>query len=118
MTIGGLKKMLVISIAIFLAIPSFAHASESKPILIGATISLEGKYAEPSFMIRNAFRLWEKEVNLRGGLLGRPVKLILYDDKSQKERVRRLYEKLIDEEKVDFVFSHSLLTHVLENDFQ
>jgi branched-chain amino acid transport system substrate-binding protein len=101
----GLKKMLVISIAIFLTIPSFTRASESKPILIGATVSLEGKYSEPSFMIRNAFRLWEQEVNLRGGLLGRPVKLILYDDKSQKKRVRQLYKKLIMEEKVDLVFS-------------
>ena len=36
-------------------------------------------------MIRDGFRLWEKEINQRGGLLGRPVKLILYDDKSQKE---------------------------------
>ena len=101
----SLKKMLVISIAIFLTIPSFTRASELKPILIGATVSLEGKYSEPSFMIRNAFRLWEQEVNLRGGLLGRPVKLILYDDKSQKKRVRQLYKKLIMEEKVDLVFS-------------
>ena len=105
MTIGGLKKMLVISIAMFLTIPSFTRGAESKPILIGATVSLEGKYSEPSFMIRNAFRLWEQEVNIRGGLLGRPVKLILYDDKSQKKRVRQLYKKLIMEEKVDLVFS-------------
>ena len=56
-------------------------------------------------MIRNAFRLWEQEVNRRGGLLGRPVKLILYDDKSQKELVRWLYKKLILEDKVDLIFS-------------
>jgi branched-chain amino acid transport system substrate-binding protein len=105
MAIGGLKKTLVIAIAMFLAIPSSAWAAESKPILIGATVSLEGKYSEPSFMIRNAFRLWEQEVNARGGILGRPVKLILHDDKSQKKRVRQLYKKLIVEEKVDFVFS-------------
>jgi branched-chain amino acid transport system substrate-binding protein len=105
MTIGGLKKMLVISIAMFLTIPSFTRGAEPKPILIGATVSLEGKYSEPSFMIRNAFRLWEQEVNIRGGLLGRPVKLILYDDKSQKKLVRQLYKKLIMEEKVDLVFS-------------
>ena len=79
--------------------------SESNPILIGATVSLEGKYGEPSLMIQNAFRLWEQEVNLRGGLLGRPVKLILYDDKSQKQHVGQLYQKLIFEDKVDLVFS-------------
>ena len=100
-----LKKLLVISIAIFLTMPSWVLGSESNPILIGATVSLEGKYSEPSLMIQNAFRLWEQEVNLRGGLLGRPVKLILYDDKSQKKRVRQLYKKLILEDKVDLVFS-------------
>jgi branched-chain amino acid transport system substrate-binding protein len=102
---GGLKKLLVISIVIFLTMPSLTRGSESNPILIGATVSLEGKYSEPSFMIQNAFRLWEQEVNLRGGLLGRPVKLVLYDDKSQKKRVRQLYKKLILEDKVDLVFS-------------
>ena len=100
-----LKKLLVISIAIFLTMPSWVLGSESNPILIGATVSLEGKYSEPSLMIQNAFRLWEQEVNLRGGLLGRPVKLILYDDKSQKKRVRQLYKKLILKDKVDLVFS-------------
>ncbi len=105
MVIGGLKKLLVISIAIFLTIPSYARGSESNPILIGATVSLEGKYSEPSFMIQNAFKLWVQEINLRGGLLGRPVNLILYDDKSQKKRVRQLYKKLVREDKVDFVFS-------------
>ena len=105
MATGGIQKILVISLGLFLTMSSLARGSELKPILIGATVSLEGKYTEPSFMVRNAFRLWEQEVNLRGGLLGRPVKLILYDDKSQKERVRLLYEKLIIEEKVDFVFS-------------
>ena len=102
---GRLKKLLVIPIAIFLTIPSYTQGSESNPILIGATVSMEGKYSEPSFMIQNAFKLWVQEVNLRGGLLGRPVKLILYDDKSQKKRVHQLYKKLIREDQVDFVFS-------------
>lgn len=102
---GGIKNMLVAAIAMILTIPSFARGVDSKPILIGATVSLEGKYSEPSFMIQNAFSLWEQEINTRGGLLGRPVKLILYDDKSQEKLVRQLYQKLILEEKVDLVFS-------------
>ncbi|OGP73063.1 MAG: hypothetical protein A2Y80_03175 [Deltaproteobacteria bacterium RBG_13_58_19] len=75
------------------------------PIRIGATVSLSGKYQEPSAMVREAFKLWEKQVNERGGLLGRPVQLILYDDQSKEERVRRLYQKLIAADKVDLVFS-------------
>ncbi len=105
METGKFQKLLVLSIVILLAVTSFSWGSESKPILVGATVSLEGKYSEPSFMIQNAFRLWEQEVNSRGGLLGRPVKLILYDDKSQKELVHQLYKKLISEDKVDLVFS-------------
>jgi hypothetical protein len=46
-----LTKLLVISIAIFLATPSLTRGTESNPILIGATVSLEGKYSEPSLMI-------------------------------------------------------------------
>ena len=100
-----LKKLLFISIIIFLTMPLLARGSESNRILIRATVSLEGKYSEPFLIIQNAFRLWEQEVNLRGGLLGRPVKLFLYDDGSQKKRVRQLYKKLILEDKVDLVFS-------------
>ena len=78
---------------------------DQAPILIGATISITGKYQEPSRMIQEAFHLWELEVNHNGGILGRQVKLILYDDKSQVELVRRYYKQLIEEDKVDLVFS-------------
>ena len=77
----------------------------TKPVRIGATVSLEGKYSEPSAMIQGGYKLWESQVNKRGGLLGRPVQLVLYNDKSDEKLVRRLYEKLINEEKVDLVFS-------------
>jgi len=82
-----------------------AAGQEKEPILIGATVSLKGKYEEPSSMIGSAFNLWEKQVNERGGLLGRRVRLILYDDKSREELVQTYYEKLIREDKVDFVLS-------------
>jgi branched-chain amino acid transport system substrate-binding protein len=99
------SRILILMAMIIYLIPFAAFGAESRPILIGATVSLEGKYESPSFMIRNAFSLWEKQVNQRGGLLGRPVKLILYDDKSKKELVRHYYKKLITEDKVDLLFS-------------
>ena len=74
-------------------------------ILVGATVSLEGKYKPTSGMITDAYRLWEKQVNARGGLLGRPVRLILYDDHSEPSLVDGLYEKLISEDRVDLVLS-------------
>ena len=99
-------KCMFISLGLWLYLLSFpVFSAESKPVLIGATVSLEGKYKEPSLMIQDGFKLWEKQVNQRGGLLGRPVKLILYNDKSQKDRVESLYKKLITEDKVDLVLS-------------
>lgn len=99
-------KILFFWIFFFVPLVSFtAPASGAKPIRIGATVSKEGKYQETSMMIQSAFSLWEEQVNQRGGLLGRPVKLVLYDDKSKEELVRRYYEKLVTEDKVDLVFS-------------
>ncbi len=104
-------KTIVLSV-FFLGIIAFVTSgrvssceAQKKPLRFGATVSLEGKYAQTSLMVQNAFKLWVEQVNHRGGLLGRPVKLILYDDKSQQERVRTLYEKLITQDRVDFVLA-------------
>ena len=75
------------------------------PIRIGATVSLEGKFQEPSDMIQKAFTFWADEVNQKGGILGRRVTLILYDDKSRPDLARALYKKLIEQVRVDLVFS-------------
>lgn len=85
--------------------PMSVSTAETEPIRIGATVSLDGKYREPSAMIQSGYKLWESQVNQRGGLLGRPVKLILYNDKSDEKLVRQFYEKLITEDKVDLVLS-------------
>jgi len=76
-----------------------------QPIRIGATVSLSGKYVEPSRMIQAGYRLWEKQINARGGLLNRPVELLLLDDHSRVADVRRLYRRLIEDEAVDLVLS-------------
>ncbi len=63
-----LLKGVFISLFLWIHFMSFpVFSAEPEPVLIGATVSLEGKYKEPSFMIRNGFKLWEKEVNQRGG---------------------------------------------------
>ncbi len=99
-------KCMLISLCVWIYLFSFpVFSAEPKPVLIGATVSLEGKYKEPSLMIQDGFRLWENQVNQRGGLLGRPVKLMLYNDRSQKDQVEPLYTKLITEDKVDLVLS-------------
>jgi branched-chain amino acid transport system substrate-binding protein len=90
---------------LLILMPQRLWSQEVRPIRIGATVSLSGKYLEPSLMVRDAIKLWESQVNQRGGILGRPVHLILYDDQSRPERVRELYTQLIQKDKVDLVLS-------------
>ena len=82
-----------------------ALCSEKPPLLFGATVSGDGRYEAPSRMVKSGYRLWEKQVNERGGILGRPVRVILYNDKSRPDLARTLCEKLIREDEVDFVLS-------------
>ncbi|MFX8546783.1 ABC transporter substrate-binding protein, partial [Acinetobacter baumannii] len=52
-----------------------------------------------------AMQIWEEEVNGRGGLIGRPVKLVYYDDQSNGATVPGIYTKLLDVDKVDLLLS-------------
>src|SRR5581483_794669 len=52
-----------------------------------------------------AMKIWEDDVNAKGGLLGRPVKLVYYDDQSTPSTVPGIYTKLLDVDKVDLVVS-------------
>lgn len=81
-----------------------AFAAES-PIKIGVTTSLTGPLANFGVLQRNGMQMWADDINDRGALLGRPVQLVLYDDGSSAEQVTTLYEKLITQDKVDFLIS-------------
>jgi branched-chain amino acid transport system substrate-binding protein len=85
--------------AALLTPPGHAQA----PVKIGASLSMTGTYAQPGNFQREGYLLCEKDLNARGGLLGRKVQLVLYDDQSQPATGVRLYEKLITEDKVDVV---------------
>lgn len=76
-----------------------------EPVRIGASLSFSGVYREPSHMIMKGYRLWEKNINERGGLLGRPVELIILDDQSDEEKLRENYRRLLNEEEVDLVLA-------------
>lgn len=79
-------------------------AESAAPLRIGVSLGLSGEYAVPSAMMKNAYRLWEGDVNRRGGILGREVELIIRDDKSDSATARRIYEEFIVRDKLDFVF--------------
>lgn len=80
------------------------EAEKKNPIKIGYSLALTGKYAKMGKYQQEAFVMWAEEINKHGGLLGRPVKLIHYDDKSDPKTGVKLYEKLITQDKVDLVF--------------
>jgi branched-chain amino acid transport system substrate-binding protein len=88
--------------AVALAAPA-ARAAE--PITIGFSMELTGPFAVVGKTGLLAFKIWEEEVNARGGLLGRPVKLVYYDDQSNPANVPGIYTKLIDIDKVDLLIS-------------
>jgi branched-chain amino acid transport system substrate-binding protein len=74
-----------------------------KPIRIGYCLSLTGPLAGNSLSARLAHDIWREDVNRRGGLLGRPIELVCYDDHADASRVAGLYQRLMDEDKVDLV---------------
>jgi branched-chain amino acid transport system substrate-binding protein len=80
-----------------------ASAQTGEPIKIGYSMALTGGLAPNGKSALLAQKIWEEDVNAKGGLLGRPVKLIYYDDKSAPAEVPAIYTKLLDIDKVDLV---------------
>lgn len=75
------------------------------PITIGFGMALTGGLAPNGKAALLAMQIWEQEINQKGGLLGRPVKLVYYDDQSNPATVPGIYTKLLDVDKVDVVVS-------------
>jgi branched-chain amino acid transport system substrate-binding protein len=82
---------------------AFAPASAQEPIKIGFSMALTGPLAANGKQALLGMKIWEEEINAKGGLLGRPVKLIYYDDQTNGSTVPGIYTKLIDVDKVDLV---------------
>ena len=80
-------------------------ARAENPITIGFGMALTGGLAPNGKAALLAMQIWEEEINAKGGLLGRPVKLVYYDDQSNPSTVPGLYTKLLDVDKVDLVVS-------------
>ena len=75
----------------------------SEPIRFGVSLGVTGSYKLTSSKQRDAYLLFEEEVNEKGGILGRPVKFVILDNESKVERAVEQYETLIVKDKVDFV---------------
>jgi len=79
--------------------------AQAKPLTIGFGMALTGGLAPNGKAALLAMQIWEEDINAKGGLLGRPVKLVFYDDQSNPSSVPGLYTKLLDVDKVDIVVS-------------
>ena len=89
-----------------LAVPAGAQQAPSgQPIRIGFGMGLTGGLASAGKAALLAMKIWEEDINAKGGLLGRPVKLVYYDDQSNPATVPGIYTKLIDVDKVEILAS-------------
>jgi branched-chain amino acid transport system substrate-binding protein len=86
--------------AVMLALPA-AHAAE--PIKVGFSMALTGGVAPNGKQMLIALEIWRDDVNAKGGLLGRPVELVYYDDQSNPANVPSIYQKLLTVDKVDLL---------------
>jgi branched-chain amino acid transport system substrate-binding protein len=96
-------------LAATIAVAGFSLASnagaEQPPIKIGMSMAMTGGLAgggKPSLL---GIEIWRDDVNARGGLLGRKVELVVYDDKSSASETPAIYSKLLDVDKVDLLFA-------------
>jgi branched-chain amino acid transport system substrate-binding protein len=78
-------------------------SAEGEPIRVGVTVSLSGDYAAPGSEQLKGIEMWAHDLNARGALLGRPVEVVYYDDKSDPATSEALYERLVSEDKVDLL---------------
>ncbi len=83
--------------------PAAAQTPSGQPLTIGFSMALTGPLSPNGKSALLGMKIWEEEINAKGGLLGRPVKLVYYDDQSQSAPVPGIYTKLIDIDKVDLV---------------
>jgi branched-chain amino acid transport system substrate-binding protein len=74
------------------------------PIKIGISLSLSGDFSDPAKFAQQGYKLWEKTVNAKGGVLGRKVQLMIQDDASSPTQAATNYQNFITKNKVDLVF--------------
>ena len=98
---GGVGMALIA--AALAAQPAAVSAQSGEPIKIGFSMALTGPLAPNGKQALLGAKIWEEETNAKGGLLGRKVQLVNYDDQSNPAMVPGIYTKLLDVDKVDLI---------------
>ncbi|HET9246197.1 MAG TPA: ABC transporter substrate-binding protein, partial [Xanthobacteraceae bacterium] len=99
-------RMSLLAVAVTLS-GAFFSAQAQEPITIGFGVSLTGGLASSGKAHLMSKQIWAEEINAKGGLLGRPIKLVYYDDQTNAATVPGIYAKLIDVDKVDLLMGHA-----------
>jgi branched-chain amino acid transport system substrate-binding protein len=79
--------------------------AQQPPIKIGMSMAMTGGLAGGGKASLLGIEIWRDDINARGGLLGRKVELVVYDDKSSASETPAIYSKLLDVDKVDLLFA-------------
>jgi len=101
-------RQLVLAIAALAVVVAYSpqvSAQSGKPIKIGFSMALTGVLGAGGKSALIAMEIWRDDVNKKGGLLGRPVELVYYDDATTPAKVPAIYTKLLNVDKVDLVVS-------------
>jgi branched-chain amino acid transport system substrate-binding protein len=94
---------LLLALAMLFGPVGASPTAAQQPIRIGASAAITGRDAVQGGYFREGYLLCQKHVNEKGGVLGRPIQLVVHDDTSEPSVAARLYEKLIAEDKVDAI---------------
>jgi branched-chain amino acid transport system substrate-binding protein len=102
-----MKRRTLLGGAIAAAVFGFAAnaIAEDGPIKIGMSMAQTGGLAAAGKSSLLGIQIWRDDINARGGLLGRKVELVVYDDKSSAAETPAIYAKLLDVDKVDILFA-------------
>ena len=91
--------------AVTAALPGSGAFAQAGPIKIGMSMPQTGSLGAGGKAELVALRMWVDDVNQKGGLLGRKVELIAYDDQTNPALTPGIYTKLLDVDKVDLLFA-------------
>src|SRR2546421_10508655 len=91
--------------ALSAAIPGSKALAQQNVVKIGMSMPQTGSLGAGGQAARVALRMWVEDVNQRGGLLGRKVDFIVYDDQTNPANVPGIYTKLLDVDKVDLLIA-------------
>src|SRR5277367_407448 len=103
----GCRRMVGLLVGAFAAaLLAASSALAADPLKIGFSMAQSGPLAGSGKSALLAMKIWAEDQNAKGGLLGRPVQLVFYDDQSNPANVPPIYTKLLDVDKVDLIVTN------------